>query len=136
MYFRRKDSRAIEYKDATLRWVSQCGEMLEFASIELRNDREVVLVAVSNDGKYLAVGERGHMPCITIWDIESGDKLQTLSAHKHGISCMAFSLLGEYFAKAIPDIFTCVPPFSNSGKTILTLSAHAFCSGSLSILPM
>lgn len=53
--------------------------------------RSISCLAISNDGKYLAAGERGHMPSIIVWDIESEEQLVVLDGHKHGIGCLQFS---------------------------------------------
>lgn len=56
-----------------------------------RTKKPVSCITVSPDGRYLAAGERGHMPSVVIWELSSGQILATLSAHTQGVSCMAFS---------------------------------------------
>ena len=58
--------------------------------------KSVSCVAISRCEKYLAVGERGHQPCVCVFDIESGKLLTRLSGHKHGIGCMSFSPDSKY----------------------------------------
>lgn len=53
-------------------------------------------LALSQDGRFLAIGERGHLPGIVIWDILKHEKIMTLQGHKNGISCLAFSPNGRY----------------------------------------
>ena len=53
-------------------------------------------LAISDDGRYLAIGERGHLPTIVIWDLMKQQKIHSLTGHKHGISCLAFSPNGKY----------------------------------------
>ena len=53
--------------------------------------RPICSLVVSPDGKYLAAGERGHNPDCVIFDVQTGLKLQRLTAHKGGLGCMAFS---------------------------------------------
>ena len=56
----------------------------------------VACLAISLDGRYLAVGERGQAPNIIIWNITSGEQHNIASNHKHGIGCIAFSADGRY----------------------------------------
>lgn len=58
--------------------------------------RAVACIAVSEDGSLLAVGERGHQPAVSVWDVHANTKIATLTAHKHGVGCLAFSPNGEY----------------------------------------
>lgn len=54
-------------------------------------------IAISNDGKYLAVGERGHNPSILVYDVTNETCLTTLiNHHKHGVGCLAFSPDNRY----------------------------------------
>ena len=58
--------------------------------------KSVSCLTVSKCGRYLALGERGHQPCICIYDAESGDLLTRLEGHKHGIGCLEFSPDAKY----------------------------------------
>jgi WD40 repeat protein len=60
-----------------------------------RVNKPIASMCVSSDGVYLAIGERGHQPSVTVWDIDTGIKLTTLNGHQHGIGCMSFSTLGN-----------------------------------------
>jgi mitogen-activated protein kinase binding protein 1 len=60
------------------------------------SSRAITCQTVSDDGRYLAIGERGHQPAAIVWDIERKEKLATLNAHKHGIGCLAFSPNGQF----------------------------------------
>lgn len=63
--------------------------------------KAVSSLTVSADGKYLAVGERGHYPGIIIWDVHSGEVISTISgSHKHGIGCLTFSPDSRYLVSA------------------------------------
>lgn len=57
--------------------------------------RPISSLALTHDGRYLAIGERGHQPTITIWDISTSEKLTTLIGHQHGIGVIKFSLDDE-----------------------------------------
>jgi WD40 repeat protein len=58
--------------------------------------KAVASIAVSKDGHYLAIGERGQSPLVTVWNVERFEIISTLSHHKHGISCVDFSPDGRY----------------------------------------
>ncbi|KAL9954783.1 hypothetical protein ACROYT_G042360 [Oculina patagonica] len=63
--------------------------------------KTITSVAFSGDGKYLATGESGHMPCVRIWDMEDQSHPQIsemAKGHKFGISCVAFSPNLKYVA--------------------------------------
>ena len=64
--------------------------------------KAVSCLTVSADGRYLAVGERGHLPLVIIWDVTTGERISTLpgSSHKHGVSCLAFSRDSRYLVTA------------------------------------
>ena len=61
-----------------------------------KSERAISCVCTSDDGRYLAMGERGHLPTVTVWDISSGEKLHTITGHKHGVGCVAFSPSGDH----------------------------------------
>ena len=61
-----------------------------------KSSKAISCLAVSQDGKFLAVGERGQSPLITIWNIEKYEKLASLAYHKHGVGCLAFSPDSRY----------------------------------------
>jgi WD40 repeat protein len=50
--------------------------------------------AFSRDGKSVAAGERGHAPCVLVWDVESGRCVQQLKGHKYGVASLSFSADG------------------------------------------
>ena len=63
--------------------------------------KAVSCAAISPDGKYLAVGERGHSPNIMVWEISSGELKSTISGtHKYGIGCLTFSADSRYLVSA------------------------------------
>ncbi len=62
--------------------------------------KPVASVAVTGNGRYLAIGERGHLPSIVIWDLIKHQQVITLSGHKHGVGCLAFSPNGRYLVSA------------------------------------
>jgi len=57
----------------------------------MRVKKAISCLCFSSDGKYLAVGEKGHTPAITVWDVSSHQMLTELKYHSLGIQCMAFS---------------------------------------------
>ena len=71
--------------------ITECGQKSFYKA-----SNAVACLAISLDGRYLAVGERGQAPNIIIWNISSGDQHNIASSHKHGIGCIAFSPDGRY----------------------------------------
>jgi WD40 repeat protein len=60
--------------------------------------KAITCLSWSADGKYLASGESGHQPSITIWDVASKQVLIELKQHKFGIGCLSFSANSRYLA--------------------------------------
>ena len=58
--------------------------------------RAISCIHLSNDGKYLAIGERGHLPCVTVWEVKKQKQLRSYAGHEHGISSVQFSPNGKY----------------------------------------
>eukprot|EP01038_Epipyxis_sp_PR26KG_P005454 gene5454-7548_t len=54
-------------------------------------NKAVSCLSVCTEDKYLAIGERGHLPLITVWDIVQNKKICALSVHKHGVGAISFS---------------------------------------------
>ncbi|XP_028276033.1 WD repeat-containing protein 62 isoform X2 [Parambassis ranga] len=52
-------------------------------------------LAFSHDGKHLATGESGHMPCVRVWEVDGG-QVAEVQSHKYGVSCVAFSTNSSY----------------------------------------
>lgn len=59
-------------------------------------EKALSCVAVSKDGRFIAAGERGHLPNVIVWDIAKQEKIATLTGHKHGIGALSFSNNGKY----------------------------------------
>jgi len=57
----------------------------------MRMAKPVACLRFSPDGKFLAVGERGHNPAVTVWDVRSHVRVAELKAHKFGVACVRFS---------------------------------------------
>ena len=55
------------------------------------SSKPITCLKVSPCGRYLATGERGHMPSINVWDIRTKELVVRLVGHKHGIGCLTFS---------------------------------------------
>ena len=51
---------------------------------------------LSEDGRFLAIGERGHLPCVTVWDVKKQKQIRCYSGHEHGIGAVRFSPNGKY----------------------------------------
>jgi mitogen-activated protein kinase binding protein 1 len=58
--------------------------------------RAISCMHLSGDGKYLAIGERGHLPCVTVWDVKKQTQIRSYTGHEHGISSVQFSPKGKY----------------------------------------
>jgi WD40 repeat protein len=58
--------------------------------------RAISCLDISSDGTRLAVGERGHLPCCTIWDLATRTQVYSLAGHKNGIGCVAISPSGKF----------------------------------------
>lgn len=58
--------------------------------------RAVSCMYFSADGKYLAIGERGHLPCVTVWNVKTQQEVRSYTGHEHGISSVRFSPNGKY----------------------------------------
>ena len=63
--------------------------------------KAISCVTVSPNGRYLAIGERGHSPNIMVWEISSEELLSTINGtHKYGISCLTFSADSRHLVSA------------------------------------
>eukprot|EP00092_Neocalanus_flemingeri_P017101 GFUD01018496.1.p1 GENE.GFUD01018496.1~~GFUD01018496.1.p1 ORF type:complete len:1358 (+),score=414.33 GFUD01018496.1:48-4121(+) len=58
--------------------------------------KTITSVGWSEDGRYLATGESGHLPCVRVWDTQDMSSVVELSGHKFGINCVAFSPKKKY----------------------------------------
>lgn len=58
--------------------------------------KPISCIAVSPDEHYLAIGERGNVPSVIIYDIQTNTKLASLNGHQYGISCACFSHDSKY----------------------------------------
>lgn len=53
--------------------------------------KAVSCVAISLDGSLIAAGERGIVPGVIVWSLESKKELVQLKGHRFGVSCISFS---------------------------------------------
>uniref|UniRef100_K3WRK3 Anaphase-promoting complex subunit 4 WD40 domain-containing protein n=1 Tax=Globisporangium ultimum (strain ATCC 200006 / CBS 805.95 / DAOM BR144) TaxID=431595 RepID=K3WRK3_GLOUD len=65
-----------------------------------RVEKSVACLCFSPNGQYLAIGEKGYSPAITIWNGTDGTLCAELQQHKYGVACMAFSRDGRYLLSA------------------------------------
>mmetsp|Transcript_23235 Transcript_23235/g.36973 ORF Transcript_23235/g.36973 Transcript_23235/m.36973 type:complete len:1080 (+) Transcript_23235:1368-4607(+) len=61
----------------------------------MRMAKPVACVKFSGNGTLLAVGEKGHNPAITVWDVRSHVRVAELKGHRFGISALSFSPTNE-----------------------------------------
>ena len=62
----------------------------------LNVSRAISSLCASNDGCFVAIGERGHQPSITVWDSSTYKQIACLDGHQHGIGSLKFSPDGRY----------------------------------------
>ncbi|XP_061638441.1 WD repeat-containing protein 62 [Phyllopteryx taeniolatus] len=60
------------------------------------NRKPFSALAFSCDGKHLVTGERGHLPCVRVWQVDDGVEAADVQNHKCSVSCVAFSTGGNY----------------------------------------
>ncbi|KAF4146403.1 WD domain G-beta repeat domain-containing protein [Phytophthora infestans] len=65
-----------------------------------RVDKSVSCLCFSPNGQFLAIGEKGYLPAITIWDGTDGTLCAELQRHQYGVACMAFSQDGRFLLSA------------------------------------
>jgi WD40 repeat protein len=65
-----------------------------------RVDKSVACLSFSPNGQFLAIGEKGYLPAITIWDGTDGTLCAELQRHQYGVACMAFSQDGRFLLSA------------------------------------
>lgn len=53
--------------------------------------KAVSCVAISLDGSLIAAGERGVVPGVIVWSLESKKEHAQLKGHRFGVSCISFS---------------------------------------------
>ena len=55
---------------------------------------DIISLAVSKDGSYVAVGEKAARPRIVVFDAASGRTVSVITGHRSGVSQLAFSHSG------------------------------------------
>src|SRR5262245_2477777 len=74
------------------------GVVARLGTIRFRHGEYVNSMALSADGKHLAVAGGGND--VVIWSLASGTRLHLLKGHTHGVQHVAFSLNGTTLASA------------------------------------
>jgi len=83
--------------------VFKSGDALTLLKRPVRHfrDYDAITIALSPDGKRLAASNR--LGTATVWDVDSGQKLMTLSGHSEAIRALEFSADGARLATASLD---------------------------------
>ena len=87
----------------------------------LGHTHDVLTVAFSPDGKYLASGSGDRT--IRLWDIQHGSLIRTFSGHTNGVRSVAFSPDGKYLASGSRDKTVRLWSLAN-GNLLKTFSGH------------
>jgi len=61
-----------------------------------RVSRAVSCLSFSHDGKFIAIGERGRQPCVSVWETSTFSQLISFTGHQHGVAHVMFSPNGLY----------------------------------------
>jgi WD40 repeat protein len=93
---------------------------------------EIITVAFSPNGKYLATGSLDNTA--RIWDLETRKEYLTLSGHTADIPCVAFSPDGKQIATASRDKTVGIWDVK-TGKRLMTLSGHSGPVSSVAFSP-
>lgn len=65
---------------------------------------EVTALAVSYDGRHVAMGERGRRPVVVVFDARSGATESIMTGHRCGVAAMAFSRCGRKLVTVGADV--------------------------------
>lgn len=98
--------------------------------------KPITCLTWSSNGKYLASGESGHQPSISIWDVSAKSVVCELKQHKFGVSCLAFSPNQKFLASVgtADDGFIYIWELQSttvSGMTLLTPSPTPFATNKI-----
>lgn len=88
---------------------------------ELKAEKDVLAVAVSPDGKYIASG--GNDDKVTLWDSSGGTKIRTMTGHSNNVTSLLFSPGGKQIISASADRKIIVWE-TGSGTRKLNLNGH------------
>ncbi len=83
-------------------WRLDNGDLIR--KLEGEKNRWGMALAWSPDGRYLAAGR----VAVTVWDIETGEKVKTLEGHRDFVRDLAFSPDGRALASAAMDKTICI----------------------------
>ena len=65
---------------------------------------DIVSLAVSDCGRYIATGDVGLEVKVCVWDAQTGKLVRTMEkVHKRGVACMAFSPDGRFLCSVGHD---------------------------------
>lgn len=88
---------AVALSTSTYLWRADTGNVSQLA--EAPEGSYTSSVSFSNDGMYLAIGlGTGE---VELWDVESGNKLRTMSGHQAQVSCLSWN--GHIVSSACAD---------------------------------
>ena len=78
---------------------------------------DVRSIAIHPDGQYVATGEVGPKPLISIWDIDTMESIVTFNSElKKGVMHLEFSNSGKYLAATAQDDEHCLAVYDWNSK--------------------
>jgi len=106
---------------------NSCGSPGGYLLSCLRIGKEVNAVALSDDGRFAAVGLQDYS--VQLWDMVAQTLVRVLRGHKNLVNDVAYSRDGGSFASASADKL--VKVWNTKGHCMATLVGHALCVSSV-----